>query len=726
MGDLLPVKSPPLPASDPGCEMYGPAEGYDAQASPIRIQRFLAFLRRLWWVPVLTLLCSLGGAGAYVLWAPPTYVSNTILWETEKLRLPEGAAFVEDVQTYYGTQMELLQSGRLWSLALARLQAGGSNSVPLDADGKPLKVKVQAKQLPKSALFVVSASSGNVDYSQAFLAALISEFLEYKKAAHKLVSGDTLNSISEQVLRLERELKADQEALTAFGRTNNLAILQEEGTISGGYLAKLKTQLSDLQLEARLLDATALEQESGPGQTNSSAYLLDSIRSSAGTAQSSLATADRQAAFKELELLRIERQKLSHYLKDKHPKIVRLDADIERGQKIAELYQNQNRDQLASARQAINMKLESVQSSIKEWEDKVVESKNRIAEAERLKAAVARSQSLYDRLALMLQNVDISRSIDQESLAVLEPASPAKRSFKIEIIVGVLALFVGLSLGLGLVFLVEVRDDRLTSPNEISEKFGGGIVGQVPEVRRPRRGAPLPLVESGEAGEGMHIYCESYRNLRSALLFLPVAAGGERPKVLLITSALPNEGKSSVAANLAKTLALGGSRVLLVDGDLRKGALHKTLGLQGEPGLADLLRQPVDLAKVVQTNGLSRLGFIARGSSLGNTSDLFLGPGMDQFLAWCRQDFDYVLIDSSPVFAADDATTLAPKVDGTLFVVRSGFSGAGAVREALELLSQRQAKVLGLVLNRANVTANSYRYYRYADYHQSVGNDRNT
>jgi Mrp family chromosome partitioning ATPase len=96
---------------------------------------------------------------------------------------------------------------------------------------------------------------------------------------------------------------------------------------------------------------------------------------------------------------------------------------------------------------------------------------------------------------------------------------------------------------------------------------------------------------------------------------------------------------------------------------------------------------------------------------------LFLSQAFDQVLARMRRQFDYVLIDSSPVFAADDATTLAPKMDGALFVVRSNFSGARQVREALELLRQRQAKVLGLVFNRANASAHSYYYYKYEDYH---------
>ena len=99
---------------------------------------------------------------------------------------------------------------------------------------------------------------------------------------------------------------------------------------------------------------------------------------------------------------------------------------------------------------------------------------------------------------------------------------------------------------------------------------------------------------------------------------------------------------------------------------------------------------------------------------------MFLTSALDQILARLREQFDYVIIDSSPVFASDDATTLAPKVDGTLFVVRSGFSSASQVGQALALLNQRQARVLGLIVNRANSSARAYNYYKYADYHGAV------
>jgi capsular exopolysaccharide synthesis family protein len=663
-------------------------------------------------VPVLTLTLALGAAIVYFLLAPPTFVSSAAMWETEKMRLPEGALFTEDPQNYLGTQTELLRSGMMRQLTLARLQAAGTNAVPLGKDGKPLGVKLKVTQAPKSSVFVVEASSSDPAYTQAYLDSLMNQYLEYKKNIRKVVSGDTLASISEQVLRLERDLKADQDALTTFEQTNNLAILQEEGTIAGGYLARLKTQLSDYQLESQLLEATALEQDMNTaGTTNFAGSLVDSLREQ--NSAPSAATVERQSAFQQVELLKIEREKLSKYLRPKHPKIIKLDADIERGQKLLEIYRNQNRGQLATTRQALKMRTDSVQASIKEWEVKVVDANARIAEAEHLKLNVSRTQGVYDRLVGLLQNVDISRNIDQETLAILESASPAERSYIQDLAALALAIFGGLALGSGIIALITVRDDRFTSVIEVNATLGDAVVGLLPEVTQKGE-VTMSLLELNDP---RFMYAESYRNLRSALLFLPME--GERPKVLLITSAIPNEGKSTIAANLARTLALGGSRVLLVDADLRKGRLHEMMGMQCEPGLFELLHQPDNLDGVIQRNSLQNFAFLSRGKALGHSSDLFLGQAFDQILARLRQQFDYVLIDSSPVFAADDATTLAPKVDGTLFVLRSNFSSARQVREALDLLRQRQAKVIGLVFNRADASARSYYYYKYAEYYRT-------
>jgi capsular exopolysaccharide synthesis family protein len=683
-----------------------------APASSFRVQRLLGFLLKYWWVPVLTAALGLGAGIALVLSKPPIFFSTASMWETVKMHLPEGSLFAEDVQNFLGTQTELLHSTVLRDLAVARLRASGTNvSVPVGRDGEPLPVLIRVTGSAKSSVFMLEANSSVAAYTQAYLDALMNVYLEYKRNIRNVVSGDTLASITAQVQRQEQKLKEEQDALMAFQRTNNFAILQQEGAIAGSYLATLKTKLSDLQLEDRLLRATALDKDgAGPGSTNANLTRVD-LALGMGSASPTGAPSESQSAFKEVELLKIQRAKLSRYLRPKHPKIAKLDADIERGEKLLEIFRRQNRDQLQDSRQTIQLKTDNVQSSIKEWESKVLEANSRLADAERLKLNVQREKTVYDRLMVLVQTVGISRNIDQETLAILEPASPPKRSYTQEIRLLGVAGVGGLGLGLGVILLIALRDDRFTSLIEVSEKLGQNVVGQVPEVPSLQRGAPLPLLAIDDK---RHLFAESYRNLRSAILFMAIE--GERPKVLLITSAVPNEGKSTVAANLARALALGGSRVVLVDADLRKGVLHQLLGLQREPGLAEALRQPGELENVIQKDSLLNFAFIASGKASGHSGDLFLGAEFKQLLARLRQQFDYVLIDSSPVFAADDATTLAPAVDGTLFVVRSRFSGARPVREALELLYQRQAKVLGVIFNQADASARSYYYYKYADY----------
>jgi capsular exopolysaccharide synthesis family protein len=227
-----------------------------------------------------------------------------------------------------------------------------------------------------------------------------------------------------------------------------------------------------------------------------------------------------------------------------------------------------------------------------------------------------------------------------------------------------------------------------------------------------KKNSALPLLQPNDS---RYVYSESYLSLRSALYFFD--GGDIRPKVLLVTSATPNEGKSTVSANLAHTLAMSGSRVLLVDGDLRKGHLHHLLGLQNEAGLTELLLGTWGPEQVLQMNSLPNLRFISRGMVNSNPGDLMLLPRMDELIERWRREFDYVLIDSSPLLAAADASCLAPRVDGTLFLVRSHFSSARVTREALEMLARRRAKILGVVFNMAEISARSHYHYKYAEYY---------
>ena len=707
MKDLIPISPSP---SDSGLQLLEPMRsGNQEPAAPkFRIQKLWMFLRQYWWIPVATLTLSLSVAVVIFFRTPPVFYSVGSLWETEKLRLPDGAAFAEDREHYLGTQSSVLRSKQLRDLTLNRLRATDTNSIILDDNGEPLNVEIEVDSEPKSAVYLVQASSANPAFTPRYLNALMEQYLEFRKNVRSRVSSGTLASISEQVQRLERDTKVGQEALNEYQRSNNLSMMQEESAQEVAYLTKLKTELSDYQLQYKLLAAKELEDTAGDAnRANSKDSIFDTLNGSTRNSGGERANAD-----KEIKLLKLERARLAKNLRATHPKMVKLDQDINRAERLVEVYHRQSQDQIAAAREALQIKIDSLDQAVKDWEEKIANVNERIAVADGLKQNVLRNQGLYDRLTALLQNVDISRNIDQETLAILEPASPARRSYAQAKTMLTQAFIVGLGLGLGIIFLITLRDDRFNSMIEVTERFGDTVVGQVPEMPELSQPGPLVLLHDND---DRHMFAESYRNLRSALLYLNV--DGKRPKVLLVTSAVPNEGKSTIATNLTRAMALGGSKVLLIDGDLRKGHIHDRLALPSKPGLHELLRRQVELEAVIQKTDLANLSFIARGNVCRNPGDLFLQPFFHDLLAQLREQYDYVVLDCSPVFAADDSSTLAPKVDGTLFVVRSQFTHARAVREALEILFQRQARVLGLVLNRADSTASNYYSYKYAEYY---------
>jgi len=704
----------PIPPADAGFRLIEPmANGHAPGAVKFHPQKLALFLRKFWWIPVLTLTLGLATAVILFYHTPPKFVSYGSMWETEKLRLPDGADFTYDRDNYIGTMTELLRSRKMWDKTTNYMVAFHKNEIIWDKDGNIIPVEIQVYASPKSSVYTIEARSANPGFTPAYLNALMEQYKEYRLNVRGEVSVHTQNSISEQVQLYERDMKTAQAALAEYERSNNFTVLQEEGSIDGAYLVKLKTELSDYQLQMNLLAARELEMNSGAaaGDTNSTDSIFESLRSSGSTMSFASGRLD---ADKQIELLELDRTRLAKYLRPAHPKMVKLDEDIARARKLVEVYRQQNHEEIVAARAALQIKIDKTGQFIAEWEAKVSSVNERLAQADSLRQEVQSKQKMYDRLSALNDNVEVSQHIDQDTLDILDEASPAKRSYAEAKTMLTQSIVLGLGVGLGLVLLLAVRDDRFGSLVEVTERFGDSVVGQVPEVPEISRREPLALL--GDNDE-RHTYAESYRNLRSAILYLAIE--GQRPESLLITSAVPDEGKSTVVTNLARALVLGGSKVLLVDGDLRRGHLHNLLQLQSSPGLSDLLRRPDEPEKFIQATDLRDFHFLSRGGILRNPGDLLLSPAFDQLLAGLRERYDYVLIDSSPVFAADDTATMAPKADGTLFVVRSRFSHARVVREALDLLFQRQARVIGLILNRADTTSNSYYAYKYAEYYSA-------
>jgi len=240
-------------------------------------------------------------------------------------------------------------------------------------------------------------------------------------------------------------------------------------------------------------------------------------------------------------------------------------------------------------------------------------------------------------------------------------------------------------------------------------------VGQIPKIRlSPHKGIRHLLPAAGT----QPAFAESFRNLRSSLLFM--SGEDPQPKVILVTSAIPKEGKTTVASNLARTLAVSGSRVLLVDADVRRGSLHRIFGVGLKPGLVEVLSQGVSPALVVVPTAEPNLFLLPAGEAHNSSSDVLLRCRVDLLLHDLARQYNYIVIDSPPVLATDDAPCLGSYTDGAFMVVRASFTSSRMVVEALDRLRRRNVKVLGMLYNFAPRSTDYYwRYNR--DYHSANG-----
>ena len=214
---------------------------------------------------------------------------------------------------------------------------------------------------------------------------------------------------------------------------------------------------------------------------------------------------------------------------------------------------------------------------------------------------------------------------------------------------------------------------------------------------------------------------ESYRALRTSLLLSNL---GAPPKVIMITSALPQEGKTTTSINSAVVLAQKGVRVLLIDADLRRPSIHKNLGMGPHAGLSNVLTGSATLEEAItHTSILPNLDVLTAGTPPPNPAELLASSNMRDLLAQLREQYDHIVIDTPPSLSVTDAVVLSPRADAVVLVIRSGQTTKQALRRSRDILTQVNAKVVGVLLNAVDLSSPDYYYYyeyqgKYARYYR--------
>jgi non-specific protein-tyrosine kinase len=330
------------------------------------------------------------------------------------------------------------------------------------------------------------------------------------------------------------------------------------------------------------------------------------------------------------------------------------------------------------------------------------------SELARLQTELTQLRQSLTYLLQSFENIRLAEAQSTSNIVVVEPATQPILPIRPRMVQNtLLGARVGLMLSIGLVFLIEYLDDRIRSPEQIDKVLRLPVVGLIAKMGNGYHGVgKRHLIAVREPRSPV---VEAFRSLRTNIQF----AGVDTPvRTLLVTSAGPSEGKSTVAANLAVVMAQAGLKVALIDCDLRRPTLHKQFGQVNRAGLTDvILRDPSRWSGLTVASGVPNLSLLLSGSLPPNPSELLGSKRMHQLVGYLHQFNDVVIIDAPPLLPVTDALVLAPLTDGVLMVIDFGSTRIGEAVQGKIQLDQSGARILGVVMNKIPTGRRGYAYY---------------
>jgi capsular exopolysaccharide synthesis family protein len=350
-----------------------------------------------------------------------------------------------------------------------------------------------------------------------------------------------------------------------------------------------------------------------------------------------------------------------------------------------------------------------------------------------LKHEVETSRELYDSLQLKLKEAGVTAGLSSTNVTVVDraevPGKPVEPKIPLNLALGFLGGLVG---GVSLAFVLESLDDSITTSEDVEGIAALPALSSIPVVqniaaRTNVRGA-LVGAEAGNAHDLITIRkpksnaAEAYRTLRSSILLSSI---DDPPKLIVITSAFPQEGKTTTSSNIAVALAQRGGRVLLIDADMRRSSLYKKFGMDHGPGLSNVLLggEPAEHITTPLPE-LPDLDVLPAGPVPQAPAELLASQRMRQLLRKWTQEYDHVVIDTPPVFPVTDALLLASQADAVLLVVRSGVTRKKALLRMRDVLQRANANIVGVALNGVNMRLEHYYAGSYGKYGDGYYDDQ--
>ncbi|MFN7561424.1 MAG: polysaccharide biosynthesis tyrosine autokinase [Prosthecobacter sp.] len=689
-----------------------------------KFQRYKILLRRRWWFLLLTASIGVCVQALTITGKPQIFRSLAKLVAGGRMVANGDLQWQEQLQDFYGTIIETIESAEMIRKARERVHA-------LHPDLKDSDVDIRVAQTKGSAIFNILATGSEPKYTQIFLNSLLDEFIAFRQSIREQAQGKVLSTFLQEVVNKQKVMEEKSDLLQRFCSANNILTITNGQNEAAYFLTQLKgqretqrTALAEIDMAVQNVNAAMQQRErlasaaSGNGASGSTGGKSNGegtqgageSSGSGGNKGLTLAEQDYLRTKGQITLLTTKRETLLETFKESHPQVVEITQEIRGQEALLKRFESQIQQEMTSQREAINRMVLVLDKQISEREKEALDLGAKLAEHKKLENDALVAKEAYQTMFEKAENFQNMFNTQSDYVAVQERATTASEhteDWKMPIIIG---LIVGLGAGVIILLLFDRLDDRMNSFSEFQALFPGeAVLGQIPEQRQ--RGDVALL----RPNDDRHLYAEAFRTIRSSILFKNW--NGKAPKTILCTSAVPNEGKTTVTSNLAVTMALAGARVLLADCDLRRGGVSELFKLPATPGLSEALRGKLHWRDAVQETSIRNLDLLARGDVFDQTSEMLLSKTAEEMLKEMGDEYDYVIFDSAPVLVADDTASFAPKLDTVLFIVRMSSTMARLTGKALDLLYERQVNVGGVILNRSSSNLKEYTYYNYASYY---------
>ncbi len=512
----------------------------------------------------------------------------------------------------------------------------------------------------------------------------VSQNIEFKLASVQ----KSLEWLGKEVQRQQQVVQASERALAEYREQQNALSLEDHQNIVVSRLNQLNDSVTKAKTE-RVLRESLWNQVRNADADTIAAVIQNTF------------VANLKGRLGELQR---EKVSLAERYGEKHPEIVKINADIENAkrqleieiQKAVQVVRNEYEASLAQER--------TMAQALEEQKGAAMDLNRKSIDYTVLQRDAASNREVYNSLLQREKELRVISNSRANNVRIMDraevPRSPFMPNPRRDWMV---AIALGLFLSIGTAMLLDYLDDTVKTPEDVTRRLKLHFLGLVPAVRGDRH----PLL----SGSVPHDFGEAFRTLRTSLVSLN---SGEGPKIVAITSAQPLEGKTTTAANLAMALAVGGSRVLLVDADMRRPSLHRALRVNNELGLSHLLTGQSRMRDVVQRTEDPNLLVITAGRTPPNPSELLASDRMRTFLTSLESSpFDWIIVDTPPVLAVTDAVILAPLVHSVTMVIGAEMTRWRLAERAIEMIVAARPRTISAILNKVDFAQNKYYYSRY-------------